>query len=193
MTPRTILVDMDSIIADFYFEVINRHEAETGEKIPHDSIDAWDKSWSEKRSMFYYFSQPGFFTSLKPIPGAHDVLKKLHDEGHEIVIVSAATLTNAPGEKYEWLSKHYPWINRNRVFFAKEKYRVIGDFLIDDHHENVSKWCEHMGKYGVYGMGIGIEYPYNKNHSKSFDMLVPSYLDFKVAWEEIDWIIRDNL
>lgn len=185
----TILVDMDSIIADFYFGILDLHERETGEKLPHDHVDAWDKTLSGV-SMYHYFSQPGFFAELRPIPGAHDVLRRLHDAGHEIVIVSSiAGMGHAPGEKLPWLKRYYPWIKDQRVIFAKEKYRIKGDVLIDDHPVN----CAEFKKAQHSSLTIGIEYPYNRLTPECFDVLVPGYTDFEGAWKYIGEVVEEHL
>jgi 5'-nucleotidase len=188
MIKKTILVDMDSIIADFYFGVIDAYKAETGEVLAPEYIGGWNVDFPNGKNIFAYFSQPGFFKGLKPIPGAHEALKDLHDQGHEVVLVSAATLTSAPGEKYEWLSEHYPWLHRNRVIFAKEKFRVHGDVLIDDHGENMAAWKIYWNQRNHRTLGVGIEYPYNSNDEtvrEVFDYLAPSYKNFRNAWSQI--------
>lgn len=183
--PLTLLVDMDSILADFYNRVIEMYREETGDTGPVELND-WDMKFPNGKTCFPYFSQPGFFRNLKPIPGAQAVLKRFHDEEHEIVIASAATLTNAPGEKYEWLSEHYPWLHRDRVFFGKEKYRLRGDVFIDDHAANTREYMNH----NPHALVLGIEYPYNRMHVAAFDHLVPSYRDYESAWKRMNLHVR---
>ena len=184
--PRTILVDMDSILADFYWQVLNDYHAHTGVKLPNDFICRWDSKFPNGQTIHDYYSRPGFFRGLKPIPGAIPVLKKYYDIGHDIFIASSATLTGAPAEKFEWLAEHMPWLSRDRVSFLKEKWRLRGDILIDDHHENVRKFKLHNPR----GRTVGIIYPYNVNHYNGcFDFLADGYLDFESAWMEIDSVL----
>ena len=186
---NTILVDMDSIISDFYFGTIDAYEKDTGVRLPDDCMAVWENRFPNGKGCYDYFSQPGFFRNLKPIPGAHDTLKAFHDEGHEIVVVSSATVTHGPGEKFEWLTEHYPWLDRKRVIFAAEKFRVKGDFLIDDHSLNTGKFLQH----NPWATTIGIEYPYNVIAREAFHHLVPSYLDFQSAWQKVNQVVRMNL
>ena len=186
MKKATILVDMDSIIADFCGGLVATYNAQTGSNLGIGYIKTWDQTMPDGRTMYDFFGKPGFFRGLKPIPGAQEVLWGLHDDGHEICIVSTATLTHAPGEKYEWLAEHYPWLHRNRVFFCKEKYRVRGDFLIDDHHVNAQEYRTHNPN----AITIGIAYEYNKPHRDSFDYLMHSYASFRTCWEDIGGLIR---
>jgi 5'-nucleotidase len=183
---RSIITDMDQIVADFYWRIMEMYHDETGHDLPPDYMRSWDVDFPNGKNIFYYFSQPGFFMSLKPIPGAQDVLKYRHSKGDEILIASAATLTNAPGEKYLWLDKHFPWINRDWVFFGKLKHKIRGDVLIDDHHVNAEKYKA----ANPDAMVIGIEYPYNVDHPEAFTHLFPSYQDFAGAWDKIDKVLQ---
>lgn len=184
---KTILCDMDSIIADFYWGELEAYRKDVGHDVPDDVLNSWDAKFPNGKDCFYYFSQPGFFRNLKPIPGAHDVLKRWHDAGHQIVILSAATLTNAPGEKFEWLSEHYPWINRDNVIFTKRKELVRGDLLIDDHAANAKAYRMKNPDVPI----IGITYPYNEKEVMAFDWLVNDYKNLARAWETIDVIAQE--
>lgn len=179
---KTILVDMDSMIAEFYWRILSDYWNHTGVRLPDDFINGWDSKFPNGQSMHDYFSRPGFFRELEPVPGGLEVLKKYHDQGHEIVVASSATLTNAPGEKFEWLSEYAPWIHRDRVAFFKEKWRLQGDILLDDHHENARKFKIFNPK----GKTAGILYPYNQGNRNCFDVLADGYRQFELAWIEID-------
>lgn len=182
----TILVDMDSIIADFYFAVLGMYSKEAGVPVDPNISPDWDATFPNGKTSNDYFSQPGFFRNLAPIPESQRVVRSWYDDGHEVVIASAATLTNAPGEKFEWLSEHYPWLSRNKVFFGKEKYRLRGDVLIDDHQGNAALYRQHNPEALV----IGIEYPYNRESGQSFSFLAKDFQNFESAWRSIDTIVR---
>jgi 5'(3')-deoxyribonucleotidase len=177
---------MDSTIADFYFGVLDAHARETGEVLPPDTVKTWDYEFGPGRHMSHYFSQPGFFRGLNPVPGAERALKGLYDQGHDIVIVSATTTPHAPAEKLEWLSMHYPWLSRRNVIFTGRKELIVGDVLIDDYAGNTRPYLtRHPG-----ALVLGIEYPYNVMERDAFSHLVPSYLDFRFAWARISDLIQ---
>jgi 5'-nucleotidase len=184
---KTILCDMDSITADFFYGCLDAYKEDTGVDLDPDVIGRWDPALPNGRTLLDYFGAPGFFLNLRPIPGAQEALKRLHDKGHQIVIASSAMLTHAPGEKYLWLEKYFPWIDRKRVNFIAEKWRLKGDILIDDHHENTKAWS----KAHPDGITFGITYPYNTAHSEHFTYLVESYTDFAGAWRRIEAFIDD--
>lgn len=75
---------------------------------------------------------PGFFRSLKPIKGAIEAYRKLH-EVYDVYILSAASWTNptACAEKIEWVNEYLSEAYK-RVIFSHNKQLCQGDFLIDD-------------------------------------------------------------
>lgn len=181
----TILVDMDSIVADFYFGILDAYEAETGDRASRDAIDQWDAKLPNGKSLYAYFSAPGFFRSLRPVPGALEFIRAAKAE-HDVLIVTAiAGLGHAPGEKLAWLSEHLPDFDHNHVIFAKRKDRVLGDVLIDDHPTN----CAAFLKSQPRSCAIGIAYPYNINNPGAFTHLAPDYLNFEAAWREISRLV----
>ncbi len=182
---KTILVDMDSIIADFYFGVIRAYTEETGHVPPPDVLGTWDAKFPNGKDCFAYFKQPGFFEGLQPVPGALEFLQRAIGEGHDVLILSAATLTHVPTEKYKWFTQHMPSFSRNQIMFAARKDVVRGDYLIDDHAKNTGPWL----KSNPQGIAVGIEYPYNVTSPEAFTHLVPSYLDFQGAWQRINTIV----
>lgn len=181
-TPRkklTVLVDMDSILADFCGGMIDLHKQETGEVLTQDEVGAWDFVFSNGKDCYYYFSRPGFFRNLKLIDGAREAIKAFKAAGHDVVIVSAATLTHGPGEKFEWLGQHLPMIPRNDVIFCKRKEFVRGDVLIDDYPHNAKAWKEAHPN----GRVLTLKYTYNKD-STDFSLRADH-------WDEIRSYVLD--
>lgn len=187
MRPLTILVDMDSILADFCGGLTAIYNAKHGTSLDTSYFTDWDTRLPNGHTMFDYFSRPGFFRSLPVIPGSQFSLKNWIYQGHEVIVVSTATLTNAPSEKYEWLKEHFQWIPRDNIVFAKRKYLVRGDVLIDDYHLNVEEWKKHNPS----GLALGIEYEYNRPQADKFDYLFDGYENYEAAWHRIRTIVSD--
>jgi 5'(3')-deoxyribonucleotidase len=169
MRKLTILCDLDSIVADFYGACLEAYGADTGTNPPWDLISSWDFEFPNGKTCYNYFTVPGFFRDLKPVPGALESLKEIHDAGHTVLIVSSATNTSAPGEKYEWLSEHLPWLSRDNVYFCRQKYRIRGDVLIDDYQLNAREYRHHNPQALI----LGLKYPYNRDHQDAFHLLAP--------------------
>lgn len=75
---------------------------------------------------------PGFFRSLKPMPGAvesYNILAKDFDV--YILTTPPWSCPNACAEKMEWVKEWLPNAYKN-VIFSHHKNLNIGDYLIDD-------------------------------------------------------------
>src|SRR5699024_6510413 len=78
-----------------------------------------------------------FFRSLPVIEDSQEVLEEL-TEHYEIVIATAAMLSpNSFVAKYDWLLKHFPFLNPNLFVCCGDKSTVKAVDLIDDHIDQV--------------------------------------------------------
>lgn len=161
MNKRTILVDMDSILADFLQGILDLHNAETGDTAVKADVKTWDHQFAGGQDCYTYFKRPGFFRGLAPIDGAKDALKLLHERANTL-IVSSATITDVPTEKFKWLDKHMGFFPRKNVIFAAKKGFVRGDVLIDDYPVNAEEWLPMNpgGKVITLAYGYNIDYPH---------------------------------
>ncbi len=90
MKSLTILVDMDAILCDLNLKVIQCYNQRFGTAHTTDDIQDWGYSnFEHKEFIWGLFSEEGFFADLAPIAGAISTVEKLHNDGHDIVIVSA--------------------------------------------------------------------------------------------------------
>lgn len=78
---------------------------------------------------FAFWKDPNLYEGLTPIKGAVEYLKKLSDEGHEIIFVSQSKGWHSKG-KYYFIDKWFPF--KKGVLLTKEKYLVNLDIMIDD-------------------------------------------------------------
>lgn len=150
-----ILIDMDEVLADFETRLLQIW----AEKYPHTVLFP-----GGVRSSFYIGASEdgtkselvnkiihadGFFSSLKPLPGAIEAINEMHRLGHATFIVTSPGLSypNAASEKYQWVDKHFGRYMLERLIITPAKPIIRGDILIDDKpelaHEDVALW-EHV-------------------------------------------------
>lgn len=111
---------------------------------------------------------------ISVIPGCVDVLKKYHNKGHKIYIVTATEPANMT-KKAQWLQRTLPFLNiRKRLICLQEKQMLSGniDVLIDDCLDNL------LG--GTYKK-IVLDYPWNRKASDELCGLIRCY-----NWNDID-------
>lgn len=195
MKKLTILVDLDSVLADLDAKWYPAWNAHAGDDLHPTRVFEWaTHKFTKTKCMGIYdmLNPPGFFFDLDPIPGGIDAVRALHDDGHRIVIVTAAP-SEAPTAAYDkkkWVHKHLPFINKKNVIVTEAKDVIRGDILIDDGPHNI----EEFRKSNPNAFIATISYNYNKHVHRHCDFVADyNYQpgDFEMAWMGIVAAIRD--
>jgi 5'(3')-deoxyribonucleotidase len=186
-----VLVDMDGILCDFLTPWIDAVNAGMpigwtgpgGPPRPNLSVrDVTDydifklvpeanREWARG-----IFLRRGFYRDLRPIAGAYETLRRLHEDGHRVHVVTSPMGADCIAEKMEWLERHMAFLPRENTFFCWRKELVRGDVLVDDRPETLEAWREAWQD----GIATGIRWPYNNGHG-----LEESWEDEAGAWAAI--------
>jgi len=144
--------DMDNTITRFNEKLDELYPKVYGTPRPDDPTVY--KVCDNSRSIF---KTEGFFESLIPFYNALAIMEYLHDTGHVVhIITSPMGMGSVAKEKYDWLSRYLPWLDRDNIFMTGRK-DLVGDtnsILIDDAPKFLSTWK---------GITIGIDAPYNQD------------------------------
>lgn len=142
-TNQTILIDMDGVLADWellfdtdcrrFFpqfewpEVYTRRVYNLTAGLTQAQIDA----------TYAVMDRPGFYTDLRPLPGAREALNEMAAAGYNVVICTSPTTTNrtCASDKLNWMNEHIGQGWADRTIITKDKTLVRGDILIDDKPE----------------------------------------------------------
>lgn len=169
---KTLLIDMDSVICDLMGEWHKRYNNDYNDSLSVENLKCW---YSEKyvkpecgEKIYDYLDQPGLFLSLKPLPNAVEVLKRLNQK-YEILIVSSSR-TYAYTEKEKWVKTYLPFISIKNLIFSHRKEMIYGDLLFDDAPHNLKAFK------ATNRLAIAMDYPYNKNINVP---RVKSWLEFE--------------
>jgi 5'(3')-deoxyribonucleotidase len=92
---------------------------------------------------------------LSPKPTSVETLKRMIDDGHDVVIVTASVYETIP-VKMDWLFATYPFLSWRNVIVTRRKQLIRGDVLIDDGFHNLEG-----GEY----FKILIDAPYNRDYN----------------------------
>lgn len=159
-TPRpTVLLDVDGVLADFSGELLRW----VGPQYTRAQLTEWDLTKAlgiENRQHLFdeYASEPGFCESLPVLEGAQDFVEELRKVADVVIVTSpysAARLWTF--ERLRWLERHFG-ISKYDVIFAKRKYLVKGDVMIDDGPHNIDEFVNRGGR------GLLIDQPWNHAH-----------------------------
>lgn len=137
---KTILIDIDGVLAEthrLWLEKINQRN-NTNYDISVCNEWSFHTALGLGEHIYSYWDDPGHFEEADVVEGAQEALELLWKH-HKCYIVGAAPFdTDAVMQKWRWLRKHFPFILRERIVFARDKSIVHGDILIDDHPLNVT-------------------------------------------------------
>ncbi len=150
---KTVLVDMDGVLAGFDKEVLNRIEA----RYPHIPLLGARQNfyvsddYPEHAQLVRELSdEQGFFDSLPLVDDALEGWERIIDLGYKPRICSSPISTNPNSriEKLDWLRRHFTPVFGSVVveqaIITKDKHEVDGIALIDDRpeirHANEASW-----------------------------------------------------
>lgn len=137
---KRLLIDMDDVMADTFTQLIkytNERQGTNWTKAQINSVEQnllFRQDYEKERNMLW---EKDFFKTMKVMPGAQEVVEKLHKK-YELFVVSAATeFPQSMAEKLEWLDEHFPYIGWKHTVFCGHKFMIKADYLIDDHEKNL--------------------------------------------------------
>lgn len=168
-------IDIDNVISNFNDEILKeyiKHDKElrnTG--IINENAESYHKGmfdWSkEENDEFYYSNLERISKNLKTITGAPETIKKLKEEGNEIIIISSRDngIVANPREMTEnWLKENDIVYDKLIVTGKNQKGDICKEnnvyIMIDDSIKN----CEDVRSKGIKVLLMDTRY--NKNTSE---------------------------
>lgn len=136
----TIILDFDNTIANTNQAIIDLYQEMTGDlSTSVNDINEWwfdnaTPQWSREQQDLAFIN-PRLYKLMQPNKNAIEVLNKLHNDGHQLII---CTYHNPIGIQYKsgWIHNYLPFIDGivyldiNNTSLGKSM--IIGDFLLDD-------------------------------------------------------------
>ena len=157
--PLQITVDFDDTICYFQQHVLNRVNSELGTSVELSDITSWglDGCLTEDvvTAMTQIYEGGANYSEVLPNESAINALHALHNDGHNITIVTAGFgKSDIVKQKIEWLEKYLPFISLKDIAFLGNKGITFGDIIIDDGWHNLVD--------ARYGRKILIPYEWNR-------------------------------
>lgn len=176
---KTLLLDMDGIIANFRLHTVERYNLAYGTKFSTDNIEGtlsgdhfFVDEMPYKTHLDPLWKAPGFFLYLPVIEGSQQSIKNL-SEVFDIVIVTAPYENSVTGDadKRAWLDLHFPFLTKR--IFTSHKYYIDGDIIVDDRVKLAEDWKERHPN----GKAASIKYPWTT--SETFDVIGNDWVDLE--------------
>lgn len=204
------LIDVDEVLADFANHVYDC----TGIERPTTDLtwDIFERMTPEERERAEaVVNAEGFCESLPVCHGAQEGVESLRGLGcHMVAVTSPWKRSKTWGyERRLWLEKHF---NITDVILTNQKFRVRGDYLLDDRLEHVVGWAESAqrldrNRSDKFDCALLWATPFNRsvNIPKEPDRILPgtfmtdaqkdAYNEEVENWRRailLDSVIRDN-
>lgn len=143
--PKTLLLDVDEVLANFQDPVLAIGNKLTGKNITPETYTEWDLfsqfTSEEKDLICKEIEKPGFCQSLPVRPGAQEAIDEIRSFMHVFPVTSPFHSESWVYERVQWLHKHFGF-HRSQVINTSAKYMIHGDAILDDNPSHVTSWLD---------------------------------------------------
>ena len=175
----TILVDMDDTLEQLLPAWIRAVNEKYGRNVTCEDILSWDVSAAypglTREQVYSVTFEPGFWKTIKPMPGAADALQRFMNAGHEVYVVTATFQDSVAEKMNDLLFRYFPFLSWDQVIITSRKQMIRGDVLIDDGIHNLEG-----GAYTKLLMTA----PHNKSYDAEANGMIRVH-----DWPEIEEVI----
>ena len=138
----TILVDWDDVLNDLMPKALEMLNASRGTSYTLESFPEFDFSKylpeADSNALHTLFLSNDLWKALRPTNGSQETLKRMMEDGHEVLIVTSTHFSNIAW-KMEWLERYFPFVRWDQVIVTSRKDKVRGDWLIDDNPHHIKR------------------------------------------------------
>lgn len=187
MEKLVLFQDMDGPLVDLHAPWFDMYNKDYGDDLSANKITEWGVHKFVKfecgMRIYKYLQTPGLFSSAKPVPGAIDALKELHNSGDVDIyfLTDPLDIGSAYQEKIEWVRRYLPFIEGRRVIASPVKHLFKGHILHDD--------CgDHLTNFD--GIRIAWDAPYNRGITVDYRLDQPSSRE---RWEFFVQVVKGLL
>lgn len=174
---QTIVIDFDDTLCEFVRPAIDRVNRKHGWAVQYDDISDWQfSSFPEevRQAIYHEFSRPELYEAQTPIPGSGEMLQRLIDAGHDVIITSSAYPKYMTTRATQILTL-FPMVPQDNILLGSRKDTVQADIMLDDARHNIERT---RAKYPIL-----IRRPWNR--SMTGLLSVNSFEDFLCLVERI--------
>lgn len=140
MKRLTILCDADDTIQELTVHWLAELNKKYNCNVKKEDVKSWDITKAYPNLTSDEVLEPlynnGFWSKTTPVEGSGYFLKKLSDDGHKILIVTASNKETFDAKTMKFMEM-FPFLTKEQIIREDNKQRVKGDVLIDDGVHNL--------------------------------------------------------
>lgn len=175
-----ILIDVDDVLEDLSTQWVQWLDEKYGLSVKPEDIVSWDMHeffpTLTDSELYSPLHSKRFWNEMTPKDGAVEYVKRLKDDGHDVVIVTASHPDTVPKKMGKFLFKYFPYISFKDVIITSRKQMISGDVLIDDAPHNLVGGCY---------MKILMTANHNRSYDAESNMMI-RVNDWKEAYDAIN-------
>jgi 5'-nucleotidase len=161
MSTLPVLIDLDSIVADFWTPLLREYNAAYNDSRTIADMKSYMLEDNVKpecgAKIDEIISSPGFFQNMPVLPGALNGISRIRSQFDVVFVTAPFGGNTASGtEKIEWCKEHLG-VSHKDVMLTHKKDLVMGHALIDDGPHNIEAYRTRHPNTPI----LTIAYPYN--------------------------------
>jgi 5'(3')-deoxyribonucleotidase len=153
---KRIAIDMDEVIADTLAKFLHVCNTELGLSLSKSDLAGRNLFDVVGKQHFprirTIVEERDFFADLDVMPDSQDVIRMLMEQYEIFISSSAMEVPSSFTAKYDWLVRHFPFIQPSHIIFCGDKSILNADYLIDDNARHFERFA---------GEGILFSAPHN--------------------------------
>lgn len=182
MTRLRILFDADDVAENLLESWLDALNDRYGTSVKAEDVTDWDIMLAfptlSKQQVYDILQEDLVWKNLMPVPDAQEYLQQLHDEGHELYMVTATDYRTSH-VKIERILELFPFLDTEHIIIAHHKQMITGDVLIDDNPRNL---------VGGHYFRILFDRPHNRKFDEKKYGICRA-----VDWKQVHRLIYENL
>jgi 5'(3')-deoxyribonucleotidase len=139
-----IAIDMDEVIADTLAKFLHVCKTELGLSLSKSDLagrNLFDvvgkQDFPTIRTIVF---ERHFFADLDVMPDSQEVIRKLMEHYEVFISSSAMEVPTSFTAKFDWLTRHFPFIPSSNIVFCGDKSVLNADYLIDDNARHFERF-----------------------------------------------------
>lgn len=141
MKTFTILVDMDDTIENLCEVWVQTLNEKYDRLVKPTDLIEWDINkffpGLTQEQIYAPLNEAEFWMRVKPYRDAQFYLKKLIDDGHKVMVVTASQPDTVAHKLKHVLFEYFPYLSYHDVIICANKQLIKGDYLVDDGVHNL--------------------------------------------------------